>query len=287
MTRLIADWLIDLKADMAEQEKRLKERTGLDYLSLAANASNMSCEELQDAAPKIKVAVIPVTTGLGIIGSFSETVAAVVRTMGFQAFVTAQTDVAGIREAYLREADILYLADDDCFLAMNLHQNRIVDNNPATAAGYVAALEGMCGSLTGKEVLLLGCGALGKALLPILCKKGATVTVYDKDPMKIRGMEQENVADFFMILKDSGDILEYSVVVDATSEGDWLHVDMLHRDLCMVAPGVPLSLDEEAFRVHADKVVHDCLQIGVAAMLGLSLSNPNIQTNYQKRQDTF
>jgi len=267
MTRLITEWISDIEETIHSKEAQLKAKTGLDYAALAARASGCSAQDIARAAQAVKIGVVPITSGQGVIGSFSQSVASIVGAMGFQSFVTEKSDVDGIYEAYRCGADLLYIADDDRFLAMNLHKNKVADNNAATAAGYVAALEGLAGTLAGKEVLLLGYGVLGKEFLKRLKNKGAAVSVHEIDPDKLSALSKEGVP----VVSQREDIARYNLIVDATNEGGWLHEDVLHPEVRIAAPGVPLSLDEKTYEKFSGRVVQDCLEIGVAAMLGLAL----------------
>lgn len=267
MTRLITAWIEDIQDTIKDFDKYLKDKTGLDLVALSAKASGFSSADIERASSEISVAVVPITTGLGIIDSFGKSVAAIVRSMGFKSFVTDSTDVDGIHEAYLRGANMVFIADDKRFIAINLHKKKIADNNYATALGYVTALEGMEGSLASKEVLLLGYGAVGKEILNCLQKKGAAVTVYDKEEYKLILLSKSNI----LTIDHPDKIQHFRLIIDATSEGGWIHKNMMHPELRMVAPGIPLSLDEEAFAAIEDRIVNDYLQIGVAVMLGLVL----------------
>ena len=267
MTRLISEWMDDIRNKVKERETVLKEKTGLSYLTLAAKASGWSAADMERAAQQISVGVVPVTSGEGIIGSFSEAVAAVTAAMGFRSFVTEKSDVSGIYEAYNREADIVFMADDERYIAFNLNKKRMADNNAATAAGYLTALEEAHGPLAGKEVLLLGFGVVGQEFLKRLLKKGAGVTGYDSDAERLKSMAGSGAE----ILETIGDMRKFKILVDATNQGGWIHSGMLHPDAWIATPGVPLSLDEEARRAHEKRLIHDCLEIGTASMLGFAL----------------
>lgn len=267
MTRLITDWLTELESDMQTQEQVLLEKTGLSYLGLASRTLGFDEHELKQHAKTIVVAVVPVTAGQGVIGSFCETVAAIARTMEFQAFVTELTDVAGFLEAHQKGADVVFLADDSRFIATNMNNRVIADNDLCTAAGYVTALEAMAGELAGRSVLLLGYGTLGRDFSRILLEKGVSLTVYEKDSDRVKQLLDDQIP----IIADPAEIRDYPLVIDATSEGDWLHGEMLHPELRMAAPGVPLSLDQETWQKYSGHVVHDVLPIGVAVMLAASI----------------
>lgn len=267
MTRLKTDWIVDIEENIHDCENYLLEKTGVNFLGLISKASGRDFLSCKGQIETVKVAVVPITVGLGIIDTFCESVAAIVRVMGFDVFVTEKTDVDGIFEAYQRGADIVYIADDERFIAMNLKNGKIADNNVATALGYVTALEGAVGGLEGKEVLLLGYGLVGKEIYDCLEEKNAKITVYDKDPQKIAVLQKENKG----FLENQAHIADYLLVIDATSEGDWIRKNMLHDEVWIVTPGVPLSLDQDAYAKCEGRIIHDYLQIGVAVMLGLSL----------------
>jgi 3-methylornithyl-N6-L-lysine dehydrogenase len=266
VTRLVEEWLKDISTTVKQYERDLKDKTGFDFVSLAGAATGLSRQNLELLAGNNRVGVVPITAGQGIIGSFSESVAAIVRSMNFEAFVTEYTDVAGIYEAHQQGAKILFMADEDRFLAINLSCNLIADNNRATARGYVTALEGAAGELAGREVLVLGCGPVGLEALVFLREKGARPVAYDVDKKIMAFLSGKD----FATLSGSGEIAGYSLIVDANPQGGWLTKGMLHPDAWIAAPGIPLSLDLKAYDFHKNRVIHDPLHIGVATMLAMA-----------------
>lgn len=267
MTRLITEWISDIESTIKNKEEQLKARTGMDYTGLAAKASGCSASDIKRASLAVKVGVVPITSGMGVIGSFSQSVAAITSVMGFESFVTEHSDVDGIYEAYQRGADLLYLADDDRFIAMNLRKYKVADNNIATVAGYTAALEGATGALAGKEVLLMGYGILGMEFVKLLKKRGAAVSVYDIDETKMTLLEKEEVR----VIRDPKEIVRFRLIIDATNQGNWLNESLLHPEAWISTPGVPLSMDSETCEKFSERIIHDCLEIGVAVMLGMAL----------------
>ena len=267
MTRLITEWIDDIKNTAKAKEGALKEKTGLDYVALAAKSGGWSVADIERAAQHIKIGVVPVTSGQGIIGSFSEAVAAVTSAMGFPSFVTECADVSGIYEAHKREADILFMADDERYIALNINKKKMADNNFATAAGYMTALEEASGSLAGKEVLLLGFGVLGQEFMKRLMKRGISVTGYDTDANRLKAMGWSGAST----LEDLEDMKRFKIVIDATNQGGWIHQGMLHPDAWIASPGIPLSFDEAVYQIYEKRIIHDYLEIGTAAMLGLAL----------------
>jgi pyrrolysine biosynthesis protein PylD len=64
------------------------------------------------------------------------------------------------------------------------------------------------------------------------------------------------------------EIKNYLYILDATNEGDWLTPDLLHENVIIAAPGVPLSLTKAALEKHGGRLVHDLLHIGTLSMVG-------------------
>ena len=250
MTRLREEWIRSPENDLTKCNDKLKKTIGCDISELAffaAGAEPMPKEAMKNH----KAAVVRFTAGKGIIGSFAESAAEVIRYMGVDAIIPKATDAAGIYEGITKGADILFMADDNRFIAFNIKTGKGAENDIATAKGYVAALSKGAGGLSGKETLLLGHGRLGKTAAEILRVEGAIVDVYDKSSEKT------------LPLPLSG------LVFDATNEGGWLGARDITKDALIAAPGIPLSLDDEAYLVHENRVLHDKLQTGTAVMLAM------------------
>lgn len=267
MTRLIADWIADMENSAAIWNDELKQLTGIDYIGIGAMVSGCSEESIYDATKCKKAAVIPVTSGQGTILSFSESVAAIVRAMGFDVFVTEGSDVNGLYEAHIKGADVVFMADDDRYIALNIRDGSIGDNNIATAAGYVEVLDQLAEGLAGKRIAVLGYGIIGQLMAEFLTEKGATVAVFDKNYLK----KQEVLRDGHQWIKDVKELKMYKYIADGTSEGGWLSDDMMAEEVLIVAPGIPLSLTEEAQKKLKGRYVHDLLEIGTAAMMALAV----------------
>ena len=247
MTRLITEWLTPIENGMNEWDEKLLRLTGYGLGGLAARAAGAE----ENIAAGKRAAVVSITSGEGVIGSFAESIAAILQTIGMEVLVTEQTDVSGIYEAVCEDADVVFMADDDRYIALNLRNGRVGENDFCTAMGYLQLLEDYNLKETG--------GAL-KGML--LMEKGALVTVYDKDPAKQEELESLGIPQ----IKSPEEISAYRLIVDLTNEGDWLEPEWLQEDLIMAAPGVPLSLKAEVAPAFADRVVHDDLEIGTAVM---------------------
>ncbi len=263
MTRLITEWLTPIENGMNEWDEKLLRLTGYGLGDLAARAAGAE----KNIAAGRRAAVVSITSGEGVIGSFAESIAAILQTIGMEVLVTEQTDVSGIYEAVCEDVDVVFMADDDRYIALNLRNGRVGENDFCTAMGYLQLLEDYNlketgGALKGQPVLLMGYGRVGRIMHMLLMEKGAFVTVYDKDPAKQEELESFGIPQ----IKSPEEISAYRLIVDLTNEGDWLDPAWLAEDLIMAAPGVPLSLKAEAAPAFADRVVHDDLEIGTAVM---------------------
>ena len=266
MSRLQDSWLRNLKRDVAAYENELRKKTGLDFPGIAAAANDISRDIICKAAEKSGIAVVTVTAGKGEIGHFAESVAAILSQAGFRVKIMPQTDVYGLYSAYTTYGvDFVFMADDDMYIGVDLHRRCVIDNDSATAWGFVTALEAMCpGGVQGKDVLVMGCGVVGLIAAQNLRTKGAAPVLFDKGP----AARQAGERFAFPVCLSKEEIRNYLYIFDATNEGDWLTPDLLHENVIIAAPGVPLSLTKSALEKHGRRLVHDLLHIGTLSMVG-------------------
>jgi len=265
MTRLKTEWITYMLDGMDAYNRQLAEKTGYDLAGLMQETFDLSDEELAEARSQKKIAVVPITQGEGIIGSFSESVAAIVKSMGFTADVMEHTDVDGIYDASRQGYDILFFADDVRYLALNIKTGKSSDNNYATALGFIQALRGLMKKhgkdLRKEKILQIGYGIVGKEAASLLRDMGVSFDLYDKDAAVMVGVKEHTV--------DTQDaIKQYGYILDFTNEGDWLKKADLAEDVLYASPGVPYSMDDEAAECFEDRAIHDNLEIGTAIMLG-------------------
>lgn len=263
MTRLRTEWISSIEKNLMDYDRELKKKTGCSLAELAAKTCGMSEESFLKRVASHKVASVPITQGEGVIGSFAQSVASTANTVGANSFVTEHSDVSGIYQALVNDADIIFLADDERFLSLNIKTGAFGENDNCTARGYVKALELMTGNLSGKEVLVLGCGRVGTQIVEVLKKFDVTITVYDIEEKKTDKFGAE-----VKKLKSKEKIKDFLYIMDATNTGKWLKEDMLNENVRISAPGIPLSLTEEAMKIYGERVVHDLLPLGTAVMLG-------------------
>ena len=271
MTRLTADDIDDVPATLIRYDRYLASATGRTLLGIGAWAAGIEdVAYLQRVAPSIKMAVVPIRSGLGIISGFAETVGGILVHLGFDALVTTHADVAGFADAVDMGAQVILAADDDRFVAICPHQGKIVDNSRATAKGYVAGLELMAGGLGGKAVLVLGCGPVGRWAVEALLTRQAKVSVVDRVAKRaegIAGWVKDRLQTTIRVALDTDRALSiHDLIVDATSGSDVIHTRHLTANTRVAAPGMPCGITAHAREILAGRILHDPLQIGVASM---------------------
>lgn len=255
MTRLVKDDIKHISRDIKSYDELYFRQTGKTMAQTACYAYG-----IKDGIANKKVAVIPVTSGLGTIECFSESVCAILKHIGADVFVTSKTDVAGLQEAYLKGSDMVFMADDDVCAAFSLRSGAVSDNGEATGIAFAAAL-GLAMGSSEEKVLVLGCGPVGSAAASYLSKKGKKVDLYDVIPGKAdKFRKTQNIS----VLDEKPDLKDYSYVVDATPDGGWISEDMVRESAVYSAPGMPLSLTDEALKKVT--LIHNPLELGIIAM---------------------
>ncbi len=270
MTRLKEEDIDPIQGQLAAYDARLKRVTGSCLRQIACKAAGVDEAMILDVLDRVRISAVPITSGLGVIGGFSGTVAAIVSHLGFRSFVTESCDVAGIAEGLERGADILMLSDDERFVAITPGRRHVVDNSRATAQGFVAALELMRGGLAGESVLVLGCGPVGTAATVALIGRGASVAVCDIRQERALAVLRDigKHASDRVRMEDSphSALKDYELIFDATNGGNHIGPAHLTPRTMVAAPGMPCALTPEAMAEHRDRILHDALEIGTATM---------------------
>ena len=193
MTRLRTEDIEHIPRKLAEYDQELLKKTGRTLKGIALHAVGLRDDELEEIAGTLKVCVVPLSCGLGIIEGFSETVSGIIGHLGFHSFAARHSDAGGIAEAFERQADIIFLADDYRFVAVNVHARHVSDNNEMTARGFVAGLDLMGRGLKGGSALVIGCGDVGRHSARILVDMGAAVSVCDTNARLASALQKEIV----------------------------------------------------------------------------------------------
>ncbi len=293
MTRLVESDVRVLTAHLDEVEGALLRLTGCDFVTLAARACGVSEGVARDALAHAAVAVVPITSGEGVIAGFVDCVAAICARLGCrQARVTEATDVAGFAEAFSGGDDLVVAADDRHFLAFDLSSRAVADDDPCTAHAYAAALDAAAarsgptggglsadagapddrapggraagaGGVAGKPVLVLGLGPVGRAAAARLVALGAEVLVCELDEARLAAV----VAALPVTPVTLAEGLSRSrLVLDATPTPDLIDDDWPAGDGIVCSPGLPPGVTAAAAQALGERLVHEPLALGVAAM---------------------
>ena len=107
MTRLATDDVKSISAELANYDSELTAKTGCSLRKLACRAAGIPEDLIRALLEKIKIGVIPITAGKGMITGFCEAVAGINAHMGCTSFIAQATDVAGLAEAFEKKVDII------------------------------------------------------------------------------------------------------------------------------------------------------------------------------------
>lgn len=258
MTRLTEDVIWGVPDDRMDLDSKLLKTTGRTVKGIAMEAAGLEAEDYDFSA--FRAAAVPVTSGLGIIGGFARSVAAITTRLGMPSTVTSRPDVAGFAEATDAGADIVMMSDDPLFMAYNTRERRYTDNSWGTAMGYSVCLRDAAGGLEGDDVLVIGAGRVGSWAVKILRGMGARVSVadivYEKAEALIpygarpcRDVERA-VSENTLLLNAAPYIIPGEIIADGT---------------IVSSPGVPHYYDLEG-RTRCKAIIHDPLEIGTAVM---------------------
>jgi pyrrolysine biosynthesis protein PylD len=270
MTRLRTTDIANISSQLEAYDQELLTKTGLSLRGIACHAVGQSEEEALNELPDVLIGVVPIRWGKGIIGKFSETTRDILQYIGFQAFVTQNSDVSGLAEALEKQADIIFLSDDNHFVALNVECRRVVDNATATGKGFGVGLNLMTGGLQGQGVLIIGCGAVGMSAAMTLANYGAKISVYDTDHSRSRFLAAALYKWLNIKVEIEVELItalsQHRFLVEATNSADIIQEQDLLPATYIAAPGMPLGLSPDATLKLADRLLHDPLQTGVATM---------------------
>ena len=267
MTRLTTDDVGTLTAQLDTFEAQLESVAGIGLRDLALRTATTEsvCVPLYGA----RIAAVPISSGEGFIAGFCECVAAILNHLGCDAWVTTQADVCGIQEAVAGDAGIIFMADDSRFVALDLRKGRCIDDDSATADGYVTALEAATGELVGRSVLLLGLGPVGRAAARRLVSRGALVEVVEPDAVRLRGALDDGLKIRPVELVDG--LSRCELIFDATTAAGIIDVAGVGAETIAAVPGMPSAFTAAAREVLGPRHIHEPLAVGVAVMAARAL----------------
>jgi pyrrolysine biosynthesis protein PylD len=271
VTRLTTADVRTIADDLADYDADLVARTGHSLRGIACSAAGISEARFHKTLGNLVVAVIPVTSGEGLIGKFCDAVKSISCHLGANTFITQATDVAGLAEAFEKKADVVLLSDDDRFIALHVKGCRVIDNADATGNGYAAGLNLMTGGLKDRNVLVIGCGPVGFGAAESLIRLGARVSVYDIDPSKSQNLATKikSACNSDILIKNDLERALYAhrLIMDASPAANIIQEHHVTPDTYISSPGVPLGLSHTARLKISNRLLHDPLQIGVATMV--------------------
>ncbi len=276
MTRLTTTDIKDIGPGLEAYEAEITAKTGRTLLGLACHACHLDENRVQKDLTFLKTAVIPMTCGQGVLPGFSEAVRCIAAHLGCPASVTEMTDAGGLGEAFANQCELLLLADETSYLALQVTRQLVIDNNEATAQGFVAGLDLMAGGVAGKKSLVIGCGPVGRSAALALAHREAEVSLYDRDrntAEKARGrLETAGRKGFSLCPSLEDGLAQHQLIVEATPAPALITRPWIRPDMYIAAPGVPLGIDPEAHQAAASRILHDPLQIGTATMVVKALN---------------
>jgi pyrrolysine biosynthesis protein PylD len=269
MTRLSSELISGLYENMDAYDGELVQKIGLTLRQIAARTAGLSEETLCEAFRSECAAVIPITAGQGVIEGFTKAVEGIIQHVGCPCFITKNSDASGLAEGIEKGASIVFLADDNRYIAVKISQKHVIDNAEATGWSYAYALDACAGGLNDRDILLIGAGQVGKNALKALLGLGAKVGVFDIDRSKVRALvekfdikQEENLS----IALDM-----YTLFFDASPAPDIILPEHIKPQTIVAACGIPLGLSDEARVLVHERLIHDPLQLGTAAMLAMAV----------------
>jgi len=276
MTRLKSTDVEAIEPSLFEYDNKLKRICGCSLWEVACRAADLNTADLELIKNSTcNIHIVPVNSGLGIITGFTESLKSIISHLGFSVVLSETTDVVGMSQAIEKKADLVFMADDHRFVIYDLKNRNIIDNNPATALGYITALDLMTKGIHSKSVLILGCGPVGLAAAKAVIKCGGRVSVFDIDLSKsevlAKSIQNTEGADIRIETDFRKALKSYRLIVDATPAADIIDITNIQVDTHIVAPGVPCGITKTAITQYPDQILHDPLQLGVATMLALAL----------------
>lgn len=255
MALLTPEDLNNINRQLKEADAAVHRVTGFDIKGICkALYGTSSCHE--------KVGIVPITSGNGIIGNFSASLNEITKYFGFESFVTDMPDVSGYYEAVQKGADIILMADDRTFLAHNLKNGKIANNQPCTGVIY-AEIASRCQKTDSKDVLVIGLGKVGFPGAAHFVQKGFKVYGYDAD----RALLEKAVSNLRIIPLDPTSPRKFSIIFEATPCADTVPEVVLSDNCVISTPGIPCAISDELRKKYNVELIMEPLGIGTASML--------------------
>jgi pyrrolysine biosynthesis protein PylD len=255
MALLTPEDLKNINRQLHEADSAVQRVTGLDIKGV--------CKALYGTSPCCeKVGIVPITSGNGIIGNFSASLHAITQYFGFDSFVTDMPDVSGYYEAVMKGAEIILMADDNTFLAHNLKNGKIANNQPCTGIIY-AEIASRHLKADSNDVLVVGLGKVGFHGAAHLVHKGFKVYGYDAD----KAVLEKTVSNLGITPFDPYSPGKFSMIFEATPCANTIPEAVLSDNCVISTPGIPCAISEELRIKCGVEIVMEPLGLGTASML--------------------
>ncbi len=271
MTRLNKSDIRHISSGLEEYNRELQTKTGRTLLGIACHAYGKNEIQVKHRINSFSIHVIPVTAGQGIITDFSETVTAILQFLGFNALTSDNPDTSGIAHAFESKADAVMMADDKRFVGINLNTRVVADNSEATGRVFASVLDLMAGGIKDHEVLVLGCGLVGAAAARTLLFLNSRVALYDVYPPIAHSLKESlSVYATFDRIRIETDVnralSKDQYIIEATPAAGTIPDELISDTMVVAAPGVPLGISKIGCQILKNRLVHDKLALGTAAM---------------------
>jgi pyrrolysine biosynthesis protein PylD len=186
------------------------------------------------------VAIIPDSSGEGVIPGFAEALAGIVEYLGAEAFITSP-DEKGLLEAEKRNASLVLTSSDDLFVCRDRRSSHVAENGRCTGLGFAQALLAMAGDAKGRTVLVIGAGPVGLWASRRLTAKGAKVVCCDIVPERAQEVTRlvPEVKVFQGRLEE--DLKSFDFIVEASTSSTLWSEEYVKKGACLAAPGMPFS----------------------------------------------
>lgn len=279
MTRLTEADITPISNSLVQYNKHLQMATGgHGLLEIGCCCWGVTPEDIRQRIGGYTVQVIPSSAGLGIISNFSESVAAILRFLGFSSSVAREPDVSGLAQTLTSQTNAMFMADDHAFISYDLDTRKLVDNTIATGRMFATALSLMSTPkrFTNEKTLVIGCGPVGHAAAKQIVVLGGSVTLFDTNRERCRQVKDQLTTNCELDTKDCGRIgigenltealNTHRNILDATPDAKLIQDAQVSQDIRIALPGVPPGISEEALSRLAHHAIHDKLELGVTGM---------------------
>ncbi|KXB06479.1 hypothetical protein AKJ51_03650 [candidate division MSBL1 archaeon SCGC-AAA382A20] len=266
MTRLDSETLVWVRNNINTLDTKLKNLidlgleeicNGEDYFGKGADKEN-------------KIGVIPISSSDGVIRHFSETVSFILNYLDFNSEVASEKDVFGLKKSIEGNKDIVFIADDNRFVAIKFDGLMVIDNTHATARAYSILTREVLSKSSRSRCLLVGLGRVGGNILKYLFSNPLSVQclvdkfyIYDINRKRMRNLSKKYPVKI-LTEDDLKQGIKQDVIIDATPSRESVCTNerILHKKTVFLQPGVPPSEKVNGINDY----FHDPLALGVGTM---------------------